>query len=100
MAIVAVLETLTAALTRSATVGEAVEVGDVDVTYLLLGIVAVGAVYVRYEAQFEWTGRPGLGAVAAGAVVGLATVRSGSVATSLPNLLSVFGGAALLAVGV
>lgn len=94
----AVLEMVTTALSQFATVGDAVEIGDVVATYLLLGLVGVAAVYVRYEGEFEAAGKLGLGAIAAGAVVGLATVRSGSVAASLLNLFLVFVGAALLAV--
>lgn len=94
----AVLEVVTTALSQFATVGDAVEIGDVVATNLLLGLVGVAAVYVRYEGEFEAVGELGLGAIAAGAVVGLATVRSGSVAASLLNLFPVFGGAALLAV--
>ena len=96
--VAAVLEMFTTALTQFATVGDAVEVGDVVATYLLLGIVGVAAVYVRYEAEFELPGTLGLAAIAAGAVIGLATVRSGSVTASLLNLLLVFGGAALLSI--
>lgn len=96
----ALLEVLTTTLSEFAFTTDAIEVGDVVATYLLLGIVGVAAVYVRYEDEFEWPGKVGLAAIATGAVVGLVSVLAGSVVGSLLNLVLVFGGAAFLAVGL
>lgn len=80
---------------------DALLVGDLVVTYLVLGVVGAVAVYGRYGDALGWTGNLGLLAIAVGAVVGVAvTVLTGIVATDLLNLLLVYGGAALLAVGL
>lgn len=80
---------------------DALLVGDLVVTYLVLGVVGAVAVYGRYGDALGWIGNLGLLAIALGAVVGVAmVVVTGSVASDLLNLLLVFGGAALLAVGL
>lgn len=78
---------------------DALLAADVVVTYLVLGIVGVAAVYVRYRADFGWPGTAGLLAIALGALVGIGTVLLvGVVAGSLLNFVLVFGGAGLLAI--
>lgn len=80
---------------------DALVVGDLVVTYLVLGVVGVAAVYGGYRTVMGWTGKLGLLSIAVGAVIGIVTtVLTGSVAGNLLNVLLVFGGAALLAVGL
>lgn len=80
---------------------DALVVGDLVVTYLVLGVIGVAAVYGRYGDELGRAGTLGLVAVAAGAVIGIVTVVvTGSFAGNLLNVLLVFGGAALLAVGL
>lgn len=80
---------------------DALVVGDLVVTYLLLGLLGVVAVYGRYGDALGWTGNLGLFTVAVGAVFGVAaTVRYGVGVGTLLQLSLLFGGAALLAVGL
>lgn len=80
---------------------DALLVGDVVVTYLVLGIVGCAALYGRYSRELGRVGLVGLLSIAVGAVVGIvATVVNGVVAGSLLNVALVFGGAAFLAVGL
>jgi hypothetical protein len=53
----AVLEVLSTTLSEFASVGDAVELGDVVATYLLFGIAGVAAMYVRSEDEFERAGK-------------------------------------------
>lgn len=79
----------------------ALVVGDVVVTYLVLGLVGVVAVYGRYRAALGLAGNLGLFAIAVGAVLGVATVvLTGSVALTRRNAMLLYGGAVLLAVGL
>lgn len=76
-------------------------VGDLVVTYLLLGLLGVVAVHGRYSAALGWTGNLGLFTVAVGGVFGVAaTVLYGVGVGNLLQLSLLFGGAALLAVGL
>lgn len=80
---------------------DALLVGDLVVTYLVLGVVGVAAVYGGYRAEMGWPGKLGLLSIAVGAVVGIVSVvLTGVIAGNLLNVLLVFGGAALLAVGL
>lgn len=80
---------------------DAVVVADIVLTYLVLGLVGVAALYVYYRRSFGWIGNLGLLLIAVGIVVGVVTiVLTGSAAGSLLNMALVFGGAALLAVGL
>lgn len=80
---------------------DALLVGDVVVTYLVLGLVGIAALYGRYGRALGRVGLVGLLSIAVGAVVGIvATLVTGVVAGSLLNVALVFGGAALLAVGL
>lgn len=80
---------------------DALVVGDVVVTYLVLGLVGVVTVYGRYRARLGLPGNLGLFSIAVGAVLGVATVfLTGSVAVTRPNAMLIYGGAGLLAVGL
>lgn len=80
---------------------DALVVGDVVVTYLVLGLVGVLAVYGRYRARLGPAGNLGLFSIAVGGVLGVATVVvTGSVVVTRRNAMLVYGGAGLLAVGL
>lgn len=80
---------------------DAAVVADLVLTYLVLGIVGVAAVYVRYGDAMGLVGTAGLAAIAVGALVGFASVLlTGSIAGTFLNMVLVLGGAALLAVGL
>ena len=80
---------------------DALIVGNVVITYLVLGVVGVAALYARYDDAFGWVGTLGLLSIAVGAVVGIvAVLTTRSIAGGLLNLVLVFGGAALLSVGL
>lgn len=80
---------------------DALVVGDIVVTYLVLGVVGIAAVYGRYGDELGLAGALGLVAIAVGAVIGIVTVVvTGALAGNLLNVVLVFGGAGLLAVGL
>lgn len=76
-------------------------VGDLVVTYLLLGLLGVVAIHGRYADALGLAGNLGLFTVAVGAVFGVAaTVLYGVGVGYLLRLSLLFAGAALLAVGL
>ena len=80
---------------------DALLVADIVLTYLILGLVGVAAVYVRYNDSFGWVGNLGLLSIAVGVFVGIGTILlTGSAAGTLLNFVLVFGGAGLLAIGL
>lgn len=76
-------------------------VANVVLAYLVLGFVGVGALYAHYGESFGRVGNLGLVSIAVGIVVGVASIAlTGSAAADPLNLVLVFGGAGLLAVGL
>lgn len=81
---------------------DAVIVGSLILSYLILGIIGAVALYVYYKDDFGWIGKVGLVSIVIGAGIGVAAiVTTGSLGGSFLNtFLVVFVGAGLLAVGL
>lgn len=73
----------------------------VGVTFLVLGIVAVGALYVRHKDTLGAVGTAGLLSIGGGTVLGIGiTVGMVTGGLAIVNTLLVIGGAGLLAVSL
>lgn len=80
---------------------DALLAADLVITYLILGIIGVAAVYVRYNDSFGWVGNLGLLSITVGALIGIGSILLiGLTAGNLLNFILVFGGAGLLAIGL
>lgn len=80
---------------------DAAIVADIVLSYLVLGFIGVVALYVYYGDSFGRIGNLGLLSIAVGIVIGVGTILlTGSAVGTLFNMVLVFGGAGLLAIGL
>lgn len=81
---------------------DAVIAGTFVLSYLILGIIGVVALYVYYTDSFGWIGKGGLLSIAIGAGIGVVTIiTTGDIGGNFLNFfLVLFVGAGLLAVGL